>query len=67
MTSYQVCRYNDALIIGEVELTDDEFARYMSLAQQPEGIVRLGACPHDLYELYAEYQDMHEDTTIYLV
>ncbi len=65
-TSYSVKRYNDGKTIGTVELTAKQFARYESLAQQPEGIIRLGAMPHDLYELDAEYQDTHEDTTVYL-
>lgn len=27
---------------------------------------RLGAMPDDTYDLAAEYQDLHEDTTVYL-
>lgn len=65
-TKYQVKRYDTGKVIGEVELTPEQFRRYESLAQQPEGIIRLGAMPHDLYDLDAEYQDTHEDTTIYL-
>jgi len=66
MSKHQVKRYNDGKTIGEVELTAEQFERYESLAQQPEGIIRLGAMPHDLYDLAEEYQDTHEDTTIYL-
>jgi hypothetical protein len=29
--------------------------------------VRLGSLPHDFYELDTEYQDLHEDTTVYMV
>lgn len=65
-TNYTVRRYNDAEAIGNIDLTPEQFARYESMAQQPEGIIRLGAMPHDLYELDAEHQDTHEDTTIYL-
>lgn len=64
--TYSVRRYNDGKAIGSVELTPEQFGRYGSIAQKPEGLVRLGAMPHDLYELDAEYQDTHEDTTIYL-
>mgnify|MGYP001163306489 CR=1 FL=1 len=66
MTKYTVRRYDNSQAIGAVELTDEQFARYESLAQQPQGLIRLGAMPHDLYELDAEYQDTHEDTTIWL-
>ncbi len=66
MRTYQVKRYNDGQAIGSVDLTADQFARYERIAQQPEGIVRLGAMPHDLYNLDTEYQDTHEDTSIYL-
>lgn len=67
MTIYQITRYNDGKAIGSVGLTAEQFARYESLAQQPEGIIiRLGAMPHDLYELDVEYQDTHEDALVYL-
>lgn len=65
-TNYTVRRYDNNQAIGSVDLTAEQFARYESLAQQPEGLIRLGAMPHDLYELDADYQDTHEDTTIYL-
>jgi hypothetical protein len=65
-TNYTVRRYNDGKAIGSVDLTTEQFRRYESMSQQPEGLIRLGAMPHDLYELDAEYQDTHEDTTIYL-
>jgi hypothetical protein len=65
-TTHDIVRYNDGQIIGTVNLTADQFSAYESQAQQPEGLIRLGALPHDLYELDAEYQDAHEDTTVYL-
>ncbi len=63
---YSMKVYNDGKTIGAVELTPEQFARYETIAQQPEGIVRLGAMPHDLYNLDAEHQDTHEDTVVYL-
>ncbi len=66
ITNYTVRRYNDGKAIGSVDLIPEQFSRYESLAQQPEGLIRLGAMPHDLYELDDQYQDTHEDTTIYL-
>ena len=66
LTSYIVRNYATGNRIGEVKLTAEQFARYESLAQQPKGIARLGALPHDLYNLDAEHQDAHEDTTVYL-
>ena len=66
VTNYTVRRYDDNSAIGSVGLTDEQFFRYESLAQQPQGIIRLGAMPHDLYDLDPEHQDTHEDTVIYL-
>lgn len=37
--AYSVRRYNDGKKIGSVGLTEEQFARYESLAQQPEGLV----------------------------
>ncbi len=65
-TNYTVRRYSDNKAIGSVDLTAEQFSLYESMSQQPQGLIRLGAMPHDLYELDAEYQDTHEDTTIYL-
>lgn len=62
-TNYTVRRYDNGRAIGSVDLTDEQFARYMAMSQQPQGIIRLGAMPHDLD---VEYQDTHEDTVIYL-
>lgn len=65
-SKYSVVRYNDGEVIGSVELTAEQFARYERLSQQPEGLVRLGAMPHDLYNLDTDHQDESENTTIYL-
>lgn len=66
MSKYTVTRYQDGQAIGTSELTAEQFAHYEAMAQQPEGVIRLGALPHDYYDLDAEYQDVSEDTTVYL-
>lgn len=63
---YNVVRYNDGQVVGQVELTEDQFRRYQSMSQQPEGLINIGNMPHDLYNLDPEYQDLPENTTIYL-
>lgn len=65
-THYHVRRYDNADAIGDANLTAEQFAHYMAMAQQPEGLIRLGALPHDYYDLDADHQDTHEDTTVYL-
>ena len=65
-TSYTVRRCNDNQAIGSANLTDEQYRHYEAMSQQPEGLIRLGALPHDYYDLDGEYQDAHEDTTIYL-
>ncbi len=65
-TNYTVRRYSDGQAIGSVDLDAEQFALYDSMAQQPEGIIRLGAMPHDLYDLYDDCQDESPDSTIYL-
>jgi hypothetical protein len=65
-TTYTVRKYSTGERLGEITLTAAQFGRYESIAQQPEGLMRLGALPHDLYDLDADRQDTHEDTTIYL-
>lgn len=66
MTAYTVRRYNDSQAIGTATLTDEQFAHYEAMSQQPEGIIRLGALPHDYYDLDAEHQDASENTSVYL-
>lgn len=66
MAIYTVVRYADGRGIGSVNLTDEQFAHYAAMAQQPEGLIRLGAMPHDYYNLDEEFQGLHEDTTIFL-
>lgn len=65
-TSYTVTRYIDGQAIGRATLTAEQFAHYSAMAQQPEGVIRLGALPHNYYDLDSEYQDTHEDTTVFL-
>jgi len=66
VTTHSVIRHSDGQAIGTAILTADQFGEYESQAQQPEGLIRLGALPHDFYELDDEFQDVHEDTTVYL-
>lgn len=66
MKTYTVSRYNDGKAIGTANLTDEQFRHYEAMAQQPEGLIRLGALPHSYYDLHPEYQDAHEDTTVYI-
>lgn len=66
---YDVIRYSDDQKVGDVELTEEQFGLYEGIAQQPQGIIRLGdqvAIKNDLYELDEEYQDLGPDVTIYL-
>lgn len=63
---FAVTRHIDGVIIGHATLTTEQFAHYESMSQQPEGLIRLGALPQDWYDLDAEYQDTHEDTTVWL-
>jgi len=64
-TAYSLIRYHDGVTIGQGNLTPDQLTRYLDMAQKPEGIIRLGALPHDFYDLEDEYQDTHEDTTVF--
>ena len=64
--TYTLCRYHDAEPIGECELTAEQFADYLAMSDRDTGAIRLGALPHDFYDLAAEYQDTHEDTTVYI-
>ena len=65
-TSYTVRRYSDNEALGRVDLTDEQFARYAAMSQQPQGVIRLGAMPHDLYSLDVEYQDESPESVIWL-
>lgn len=65
-TNYTVRRYQDNQDVGNVDLTAEQFARYESMAQQPQGLIALGDMPHDLYNLDEQYQDLSPSTTIYL-
>lgn len=63
---FAVKRYSDNVTIGHVTLTPEQYSRYESMSQQPEGLAKIGELPHDLYDLDAEYQDSHQDTVIFL-
>lgn len=66
ITRYALTRYQDGVVLGYALLKAEEFRHYSDMAQQPQGLIRLGAIPHDWYNLKADYQDSHEDTTVFL-
>lgn len=63
---FAVKRYCDNQTIGHVTLTPEQYSQYESLSQQPEGLVKIGELPHELYDLDKNYQDLHQDTVIFL-
>lgn len=65
-TKYIVRRYIDNEAIGVANLTVEQFRHYEAMAQQPQGLIRLGAMPHDYYDLDAEFQGESEESTIWL-
>jgi len=66
-TNYTVRRYSDNQAIGRIDLTAEQFSHYEQLAQQPQGLIRLGdKATSQFYTLDAEYQDLGPDTTVYL-
>lgn len=64
--NYEVKLYGTGECVGNVDLTDEQFRHYEAMAQQPEGIIRLGTMPHDYYNLDSEHQGLGADTVIYL-
>jgi len=46
----------DGTVIGTTNMNRIAFGQFQ----------RIGAMPHDYYELDADYQDTHEDTLVYL-
>lgn len=66
MAQYNVIRYNDGKCIGSANLTDQQHKHYLAMSQQPEGIIRLGALPHDYYDLDEDCQDESGDTVVYI-
>lgn len=63
---YEVKVYKTGETVGHIDLTSEQFAKYESMSQQPQGIIALGDLPHDLYELDAENQDLPASTVVYL-
>lgn len=64
--THRLCRYADAVAIGESELTDEQYADYVAMSDRDTGAIRLGALPHGYYDLDDDYQDTAEDTTVYI-
>lgn len=52
--------------IGSTVLTDDQWEHYMSLAQQPGGVIALGDLPHDWQFVELYLQIMPESKTVYM-
>jgi hypothetical protein len=65
-SEYAVRRYSDGVEVGRMPLTVEQFTRYESMSQQPEGLVKLGQIPRHLYTLHDEYQGLDKSTVIYL-
>lgn len=63
---HDVCRYEDNEVIGRAVLYLDQLNRYLSMSDKHVGSIRLGALPLSWYALDEEYQDMSEDTIVYL-
>ena len=63
---YEIISYQENVTLGRFELTDAQHRQYLAMSQQPQGLIRLGDLPHDLYELDPEHQGTHEDTTVWI-
>ncbi len=63
---YTVRIYSTGQAIGTANITAEQFRHYEAMAQQPEGIIRLGALPMDFYDLEGEFQGTGEETSVYL-
>jgi len=59
-------KYQTGNQIGSTTLTVDQWEHYMSLAQQPEGVIALGDLPTDLYGLDNAHQHLPPHTTVYI-
>ena len=55
-------RLQDGTVIGITNMHPDFFRKNVGR----NGGWRLGALPHDTYELEDSYQDTNEDTTVYI-
>jgi len=64
--TYELIRYGDNETLGHFDLTDAQHAHYLEISQQPQGLIRLGDLPHDLYALEPEHQGTSENTTVWI-
>ena len=55
MTVSELC-LEDGTVVGKTNYHRGQFGESK----------RLGSLPHDTYDLDAEYQDLHEDTQVYI-
>jgi hypothetical protein len=58
--------YADKREVGTSELTAKQYRHYVAMSDQHTGAIRLGALPHDYYDLAPEFQDLPENTTVYI-
>ena len=61
--TYTIREYNTGDALGEITLTDRQFAQYEESAQQPEGLIRLDDLPAKIDDLSIV---MDGSTTVYL-
>lgn len=64
--THAVYTYADKREVGTAELTAEQYRHYVAMSDRDTGAIRLGALPHDYYDLSPEYQDLAEDTTVYI-
>ena len=64
LTKYAVLRQKDDEAIGFALLSVEDRRHFDAMAN--DGAIRLGAMPHDWYELNKDNQGEHEDTIVYL-
>lgn len=65
-TTHTLRRYDDATAIGRCVLTAEQHQHYIEMADSHTGAIRLGAMPHDYYDLDDDHQGTHEDTAVYV-
>ncbi len=67
MQTYRVIRYSDGVPVGSIHLSPKQFAYYEAIAQQPEGLIRIGdKTAFPFYDLDEEFQNMGPDETVFL-
>ncbi len=65
-TKYDVIRSDDGQVIGRVDLTNEEWDEYRTLAEQNQNQVRLAAIPHAMFNLHEHWQHLSPETSVHL-